>query len=119
MKVIYNEVLRGGHALALRLKAGQTLKVTEAGKCQVADFICYKAEDINEHVSPAHTRCALGRLYLKKGDRLYSNRRRALMRISDMSEVTHDILYPACDLARYQHDFGIEGYHRNCEDNFR
>ena len=66
-----------------------------------------------------HTRTALGRIYVKKGDILVTNRRRPLIEIvEDTSPGVHDILIACCDHARYQ-QLGASNYHDNCADNFR
>lgn len=118
METLSKTTIYGGFAASVTLKAGQSVRITEADKCQVGDLICYSLEDIHEHVSPSHTRCSLKNIYLKKGDMLYSNRRRGLLKLVDMSDITNDLLYPACDISRYTVDFGFSEYHRNCVDNF-
>jgi uncharacterized protein len=66
-----------------------------------------------------HTRTALGRIYVEKGDILVTNRRRSLIEIvEDTSPGVHDILIACCDHARYQ-QLGASNYHDNCADNFR
>ena len=118
MQPIKREIIPAGHARAFFLKAGQFIKISETDKCQVGDLIAYLSDDFSEHVSPAHTRCALKSIYLKKGDCLYSNRRRKILKIIEMTSLVNDMLYPSCDVYRYR-EFGITGYHRNCVDNFR
>jgi len=66
-----------------------------------------------------HTRTALGRVYVHQEDMLVTNRRRAIINITeDTSPGVHDILIACCDINRYQ-QLGAIGYHDNCADNFR
>ena len=74
---------------------------------------------MHEFLSMEHCRTSLGRIYVRTGDRLVTNRREALVEIEeDTSQGVHDILIAACDLARYQ-QLGAEGYHDNCRDNLK
>lgn len=109
---------------AVRLGAGQSLRIVNPHGTQVCDFFAL-AEDTAGEGGPAevlsmeHSRTALGRIYARQGDRLVSNRRRALIEIAeDSSPGVHDILIAACDWPRYQ-QLGSTAYHDNCADNFR
>ncbi len=104
---------------AVRLTRGQSLTIVNPKGHQVCDFFAVTAESPAEFLSMEHCRTALGRIYVKSGDRLVTNRRRALIEIAeDTSDGVHDILIAACDHTRYQ-QLGCTDYHDNCADNFR
>ena len=67
----------------------------------------------------AHTRATLSSLRVEVGDRLYSDLRRPIVTLAeDTSPGVHDLLFPACDVPRYEL-LGYAGRHENCSDNFR
>ena len=104
---------------AVRLCAGDALKVTTLSGHQVCDFFAVAANSPSEFVSMEHCRTAWGRIYVQKGDALVSNRRRALLTlVEDTSPGVHDTLIAACDHTRYV-ELGCSEYHDNCADNFK
>lgn len=104
---------------AVRLKKGQVLTVINPAGSQVCDFFAVVEGEPDEYLSMEHCRTSLGRVYVRKGDVLVTNRRRPLIEIiDDTSPGVHDILIASCDLPRYQ-QLGCEGYHDNCTDNFK
>ncbi|MEO1065814.1 MAG: urea carboxylase-associated family protein [Pseudomonadota bacterium] len=104
---------------AVRLKAGDCLAIINPKGNQVCDFFALVDGSPAEFLSMEHTRTALGRVYVRTGDVLVTNRRRAMIEIvEDTSPGVHDILIACCDQPRYE-QLGADGYHDNCADNFR
>ena len=104
---------------AVRLTAGQHITITNVRGNQVCDFFAIIENAPFEFLSMEHCRTALGRVYVRQGDRLVTNRRRPLIEISqDTSRGVHDILIASCDHPRYV-ELGADEYHDNCADNFR
>jgi uncharacterized protein YcgI (DUF1989 family) len=104
---------------AVRLKKGWSLTVFNPAGSQVCDFFALVENEPYEFLSMEHCRTSLGRVYVRKGDILVTNRRCPLIEIvEDASPGVHDILIASCDLPRYQ-QLGCEGYHDNCTDNFK
>ena len=102
---------------ALRLRAGQSVKVINTHGQQVVDTWAFNAADIGEFMSMEHTRVAMGHIIPKVGDWLVTNRRRAILQIvEDTSGGIHDTLIAACDRWRYE-QLGCPTYHDNCTDN--
>ncbi|MRN56406.1 DUF1989 domain-containing protein [Paenibacillus monticola] len=101
-----------------RVRKGQTLYIIDVEGKQVGDFVCFNAENPEEHVSPIHMRSSLSSIRLKQGDGLYSNYRRPLMQLAHDTVGRHDFFFPACDYYRYKVDFGLEE-HPNCHDNLQ
>ena len=104
---------------AVHLNEGDRLFILNKKGHQVCDFFALVHDSPAEFLSMAHTRTALGKIGVGKGDTLVTNRRRPLIRIvEDTSPGIHDILVACCDQTRYE-QLGAEGYHDNCADNFR
>jgi uncharacterized protein len=104
---------------AVRLTAGQTLRITNVHGNQVCDTWIYRASHLDEYLSFEHTRAYLEKLIPQRGDPLVSNHRRPIAELlTDTSPGIHDTLIAACDLFRYR-NLGVEGYHDNCADNMR
>ncbi len=102
---------------AVRLRAGQSIKVINTYGQQVVDTWAFNAADLGEFMSMEHARVAMGHIIPKVGDRLVTNRRRSILRIvGDTSGGIHDTLIAACDRWRYKL-LGCPTYHDNCTDN--
>jgi uncharacterized protein YcgI (DUF1989 family) len=105
------------HGRAVQLSAGQTLRVINTHGNQVLDTWAFNADDIDEHMSMAHTRSRNSRIFVARGDALFTQHRRPILTIAeDTSPGTHDILLCACNLWIYR-ELGVPDYHRNCADN--
>ena len=102
---------------AARVFKGQTVKVINTKGQQVVDTWAFNADDLREFMSMEHSRVALGRIIPAIGDRLVTNRRRAILAlVEDTSGGIHDTLFAACDRWRYEL-LGCTEYHDNCTDN--
>lgn len=114
------DVIRARSARAFELAVGDSLEVaTSAGGKQVVDTWALDADDPRHHLSMAHSRMGLGRVFVREGDVLVATDRKPMLRLaSDTSPGVHDTLVPACDAERYRR-LGAVGYHANCADNFR
>jgi uncharacterized protein YcgI (DUF1989 family) len=102
-------------ARAFGVAKGQLIKVIDVQGKQVADFFAFNDHDRSEVLSPTYTRSALGSLFLREGKALYSNRRRPLLMALEDPVKRHDLLFAACDPARYR-EYGIED-HASCQVN--
>ena len=105
---------------ALRLNAGEVLRICNHLGQQVGDFWAFHADDMTEFLSMEHMRPGLRRLVPRPGDALVTNRRRPLLTLlEDSSPGVHDTLIASCDMERYRM-LGFSGaYHDNCTDNLR
>jgi uncharacterized protein len=84
---------------------------------QVCDLFAFTAADPGEFASASHTRVAIGKLFPRPGDPVLTNRRRPILSVlEDTSPGWHDMLYAACDPARYA-SLGAPGPHRSCAGN--
>jgi uncharacterized protein len=101
---------------AVKLAQGASVKLINTLGSQVVDTWAFNAHDLAEHMSMEHTRVMLGRVNPRKGDQLFSNRRRPLLKMTeDTTPGVHDTLRAACDPVRYKL-LGFEG-HASCADN--
>lgn len=104
---------------AVRLRPGEALRIETPHGGQVCDFFALVDGAPAEMLSMEHCRTALGRIHVRTGDRLVTNRRRAILCLEeDSSPGVHDTLIACCDGPRYQ-ELGATGHHANCADNFR
>jgi uncharacterized protein len=111
-------VLKARHGKALRLNAGARIAVINTYGQQVVDTWALCASDPGEAMSMEHTRSCLDKLAPAVGDELFTDRRRAILRlVADTSPGVHDTLLSACDEERYRL-LGFKGKHRSCAENF-
>ena len=104
---------------AVRLKAGEVIKIVNTHGTQVCDTWLFNSEDLSEFLSMEHARAHCNSIIPKAGDELFSNRRRSIgTLLTDTSPGIHDTLMAACDLHRYT-NLGVVGYHDSCADNMR
>jgi uncharacterized protein len=111
------QVIPAGEGAALRLRAGQRVKVINTAGTQVVDCWAFSTDDPREFMSMEHTRVEIQRVAPRPGDQLFTNRRRPVFTlVEDTSPGVHDTTLAACDVYRYER-LGARGYHRNCTDN--
>ena len=104
---------------AVRLRRGQSISVINTHGTQVCDLWAFNSANLSEYLSWEHTRGGISRISPKIGEVLLTNRRRAILTLSeDTSPGVHDTLIAACDLFRYV-GLGAQDYHDNCSDNLR
>lgn len=104
---------------ATRLARGQTITIINTHGAQVCDLWAFNAANIDEFLSWEHARAGIGAITPRAGDALFTNRRRAILTMTeDTSPGVHDTLIAACDLFRYI-GLGVKDYHDNCADNLR
>ena len=94
-----------GEARFTSVKRGQLLQIVDLEGAQVGDFVAYMSARPEEYLSPAHTCSCLVKLVPEVGDALYSNHRRALLRVRRDDVGRHDLVVPCCDPERYANDF--------------
>jgi uncharacterized protein YcgI (DUF1989 family) len=104
---------------ALRLRAGQTVRIINTHGTQVCDTWAFNAAQPTEFMSMEHVRAWIDRTVPRCGDVLVTNRRNPILSfVADTSPGVHDTLIAPCDLDRYR-TLGVSVYHDNCADNLR
>ena len=113
----------GGAGRAVRVRAGELVRVVDVGGGQVGDVFAFAADGSgehhsDEHHSAAHTRAATSRLFPAAGEPFVTDRRRPILTlVADTSPGHHDMLIAACDPQRYA-QLGVPD-HRSCATNLR
>jgi uncharacterized protein YcgI (DUF1989 family) len=109
----------GGEGRAVLVPEGHHVRVVDVDGGQVGDLFAFAAHDPEEYASAAHTRVAIKKLFPRPGDPVLTNQRRPILSVvADTSPGRHDMLYAACDPARYAL-LGAEPSHRSCAQNLR
>ena len=109
-------LIRGGHGGRIEVSSEEVLEIVNESGQQICDFFAFSSENLEETLSPAHTRSALRRIVLKAGDRLVSRFRRPMLEILEDTCGRHDITFPPCDPVAYEQRFGLKD-HRSCRTN--
>ena len=111
------ETIPAREGRAIRLAAGQHLKLVNTHGSQVVDLWAFNADDPVEMLSMHHTKSCLRHMIPAMGEAFYTYKRRPILTwIEDHSPGVHDVVLPACDKWRYSWD-GFEGAHDSCGDN--
>jgi uncharacterized protein YcgI (DUF1989 family) len=106
---------RSGVAFALR--AGETLRVIDPEGEQVGDLLAFNSHDLREVISSGRTFDYASRIYLTKGDPLYSNRSNVMLRIVEDTVGRHDFLLTPCSKEMFRIIYGDAQPHRGCFGN--
>lgn len=104
-------------AIALTMKKGQRLTVTDLQGEQVCDFICYNLNDRAEHLSSGRTIDYADTLFLTKGHTFYSNRSSIMFRMTEDTVGRHDFLLTPCSADTFRILYGHANPHRGCFGN--
>lgn len=98
------------------VKAGQRLRITDPEGSQVADLVCFNANDYNEFLSQGNTRINNQTLRITTGHVLFSNFHQVMMEIVEDTVGVHDILYSPCNTWLYEEVFKV-GPRNGCFEN--
>ena len=104
---------------AVRVEVGRSFRVIDVEGGQVGDLFAFCLGDLGEHLSAEHTRAQHYRLFPRIGEPFMTNRRRPILLLEgDTSPGHHDMLFAACDAARYA-SLGASGDHASCAANLQ
>ena len=92
---------------AVRLAAGDTLRVIDVEGLQVADLVAYVADNPIEHFSQGFTRMLNDSVTVGVGDYLYSSLSNPLLQLTHDPVGAHDMYYPPCNTTYYERVLGI------------
>lgn len=109
-------VIKGGFGGCIEVRRDQILEIINDDGQQICDFFAFNTENLDNALSPSHTRSMLRRITLQVGDRLYSRFREPMFEIIEDTCGRHDITLPPCDPVVYEQRFGMYA-HRNCRTN--
>ncbi|MFI6513779.1 DUF1989 domain-containing protein [Streptosporangium sp. NPDC050855] len=112
-------IVPAGQGRAVKIGAGQRVRVVDLDGGQVGDVFAFAADDVSEHLSASHTRAFTSRLFPAQGEHFVTDRRRPILTLrDDTSPGWHDMLIAACDPDRYA-GLGVRDFHASCADNLR
>ncbi|MCY7280912.1 MAG: urea carboxylase-associated family protein [Sphingomonas bacterium] len=103
--------------VAFIMDAGQRLTVIDPQGGQVADLLAFGRPDIGEVLSAGRTIDYASRIYLTKGDPLYSNRSNVMLDIVEDEVGRHDFLLTPCSKEMFRIIYGDANPHRGCFGN--
>jgi len=103
--------------VGFRIKQGQIIRVIDVEGEQVVDLFCVSEDDIEELLSSGHTTDYNSKIYLSKGDVLYSNRSNPMLTIIEDRVGGHIMLYAPCSQKMFEKSYGVTEAHPNCLDN--
>ena len=103
--------------VAFALPKGAQLTVTDPEGRQVSDLVAYSAQDIREVISNGRTFDYEETIRLGEGNRLWSNRSRAMLTIVADSVGRHDFLLTPCSSDTFRHFYPDKPVHRGCFGN--
>lgn len=112
------QVIAPQSAAAFELKAGERLRVVDLAGGQVADLLAFNPADHRERLSTGATIDQNSSLYLRRGDRIYSNRYNPMLQLVEDTAGAHDLLHPPCSPEMYRCQYGVVGEHPSCYANF-
>lgn len=99
------------------VRQGQMITVTDIEGGQVVDFFAETMDDPDEYLSAPVTIDCNESLYLKVGDRIYTNHYRPMLEIVKDDVEEHDLIHPSCRPEMYDFFYHNGEGHPNCHDN--
>ncbi len=100
-----------------RLRRGETLTIIDPEGEQVSDLVAYNAADIEEYISSGRSIDYASRIFLTKGDILYSNRSNPMLTIVHDDVGRHDFTLTPCSREMFRIIYREENPHHGCQGN--
>jgi uncharacterized protein YcgI (DUF1989 family) len=116
MHMTERQLIPAGSGVGLRLQRGEQLRVIDPAGGQSGDLMAFSL-DGRERLSNGRTFDYDGKVYLSKGDVLWSDLSHPMLTIVADDVGRHDFLYAACSVEMYRLQYGVTGYHANCHDS--
>ena len=101
MTILHSEVVPKNSGAAFEVKQGQRVRI--AGK-SIVDFVAFNLHDLNERFDQARTKTNQVKIFISKGDVLYSKRNNPMMTIVEdtFTEGRHDLQKGMCSRKRFE-----------------
>ena len=84
------------------VRKGEILRVTDIEGAQVADLVCFNAENYGEFFSQAKTRLNNEKVRITTGDKLFSSMNNVMFTIVEDKVGMHDLLFAPCNSYYYE-----------------
>lgn len=91
-RVVQSKQIPNGSAETFTVQAGQLVQIIDMAGAQVAALVAWGGEDGTERLSTPVTITANASIVLKKGDKLYTNRKTELFELVEDTVGRHDLL---------------------------
>jgi urea carboxylase-associated protein 1 len=102
---------------AAEVKQGEVFRIIDVEGQQVADFLCFNLDRLEETLSPPNTLLLNGQIFPAVGYTLYSDEAGKLMTITADTCGTHDMIAGGCTRFTNELRYGVKDT-PNCRDNF-
>lgn len=91
-RVVQSKQIPNGSAETFTVQAGQLVQIIDMAGAQVAAMVAWGGEDGSERLSTPVTITANASIVLKKGDKLFTNRKTELFELVEDTVGRHDLL---------------------------
>lgn len=115
-KVLQEKVISPRGYFAAEVKKGQVLRIINIEGPQVADFVCFNLNRLEERLSPENTVNLNRSIFPRVGYTLFSDEAGKLMTLIADTCGTHDMLAGACSRFTNEFRYGVPDT-PNCRDN--
>ncbi len=102
---------------AFKLRKGEKLRVIDPYGMQVSDMVLFNQHDIREKISSGKTLDFEESILISKGNFLWSNRSRKMMKILEDTNGRNDFLLAPCSPETFQIMYNNPEYHPSCFEN--
>jgi len=102
VEVIVEQVIKPREGVAYVVSEGQKVRIEELLGGQIVDFVVINANNHRERFSQARTKANQGKIFITKGDRLYSRFNNVMMTITEDTYGIHDLQYGMCSKWVYE-----------------
>jgi uncharacterized protein YcgI (DUF1989 family) len=103
--------------IAFTIEKNQIARIIDVEGGQVADLFCCSKDENGEILSSGHTIDYNGKLFLSKGDILYSSKSNPMFTIVEDLVGRHMMLYAPCSQEMFDKSYGVTEPHPNCFEN--
>ena len=116
-RVLEDVVIVAGEPWGRVLEKGDRLRIVDLEGRQAVDFLCYNADNPAERYNAADTMKINGTLWLKKGQKIYSDLGRVLFTLAEDTVGYHDTVAGCCSAESNRVRYAVWPT-PNCRDNF-
>ncbi len=110
-------VIQPRSGVALVLKQGERLRITDIKGEQVSDVVCFSLDDPREVLSSGRTIDYAGTIFLTAGHLFYSNRSNVMFEMVEDTVGRHDFLLSPCSAEMFRKLYGDTDPHQGCFGN--
>lgn len=115
--VLDDKVVEPRGNYAGEMKEGEVFRIVDLEGQQVADFLCFNLNRLEEKLSPPNTLLLNGQIFPREGYSLFSDEASKMMTITADTCGTHDMIAGACSRFTNEVRYGEKDL-PNCRDNF-